>query len=87
MRWVALVVAAVVMVGGCAERRDGAGAVTLVFKHAKILGPADPIPGLLREFEAAIPASRAERAAHLDERRAAPVLRDQPRGRRARPST
>jgi multiple sugar transport system substrate-binding protein len=51
MWWAALVLAAAVAVGGCAERRDGAGPVTLVFKHAKILGPSDPIPGLLREFE------------------------------------
>jgi multiple sugar transport system substrate-binding protein len=51
MRWVALVLAATVGLGGCAERRDAAGPVTLVFKHAKILGPTDPMPGLLREFE------------------------------------
>jgi len=36
---------------GCAERRDGPAPVTLVFKHAKILGPSDPMPGLLRDFE------------------------------------
>jgi multiple sugar transport system substrate-binding protein len=29
-----------------------------VFKHARIFGPVDPIPGLLREFEAAHPAVR-----------------------------
>jgi multiple sugar transport system substrate-binding protein len=51
MRWAALVLAAALALGGCAERRDAAGSVTLVFKHAKILGPADPIPDLLREFE------------------------------------
>ncbi len=51
MRWAALVLAAAVALGGCAERRDAAGSVTLVLKHAKILGPADPIPDLLREFE------------------------------------
>ena len=32
--------------------------VTLIFKHAKILGPADPLPGLLREFEAHHPSVR-----------------------------
>ena len=51
MKWAALVLVAAVALGGCAERRDGAGPVTLVLKHAKILGPSDPIPGLLREFE------------------------------------
>lgn len=51
MRWGALMLAAAVALGGCAERRDGGGPVTLVFKHAKILGPTDPMPGLLREFE------------------------------------
>ena len=40
---------------GCAERHDAGGPVTLVFKHAKIFGPSDPIPRLLREFEASHP--------------------------------
>jgi trehalose/maltose transport system substrate-binding protein len=47
---VALVLTALAL-AGCAERRDGSGPVTLVFKHAKILGPSDPMPGLLRDFE------------------------------------
>jgi len=54
------VVVAVLLAGalaGCAERPPS-GEVTLVFKHARILGPADPIPGLLREFEAAHPGVR-----------------------------
>jgi multiple sugar transport system substrate-binding protein len=50
-RWRVAALAAIVLLGGCAERREGVGPVTLVFKHAKILGPSDPIPGLLREFE------------------------------------
>jgi hypothetical protein len=29
-----------------------------VFKHARILGPSDPLPGLLREFEARHPGIR-----------------------------
>jgi multiple sugar transport system substrate-binding protein len=58
MGWAALVLAAVLALGGCAERPDGGGPVTLVFKHAKILGPADPIPGLLREFERRHPGVR-----------------------------
>jgi len=51
MGWAALGLVAVLALGGCAERPHDAGPVTLVFKHAKILGPADPMPGLLREFE------------------------------------
>jgi multiple sugar transport system substrate-binding protein len=51
MAWAALALAAVLALAGCGERRQGAGPVTLVFKHAKILGPTDPMPGLLREFE------------------------------------
>jgi multiple sugar transport system substrate-binding protein len=35
-------------------------AVTLVFKHAKILGPADPVPDLLRRFEALHPGVRVQ---------------------------
>jgi len=51
MRSAALLLAALVVLGGCAERPRTAEPATLVFKHAKILGPLDPIPGLLREFE------------------------------------
>ena len=49
-RSVITLVRAALALAGCAER-DGSGPVTLVFKHAKILGPSDPIPGLLRDFE------------------------------------
>ena len=51
MRGVALVLAALVALAGCTEPPRGAAPATIVFKHAKILGPLDPIPGLLREFE------------------------------------
>ena len=51
----ALVLLLVLVLVGCAERHDAGGPVTLVFKHAKIFGPSDPIPGLLREFEASHP--------------------------------
>jgi multiple sugar transport system substrate-binding protein len=44
--------------GGCGERATPGAPVTLVFKHAKILGPADPVPGLLRRFEALHPGVR-----------------------------
>jgi len=40
------------LAGGCGERPVAGAPITLVFKHAKILGPADPVPGLLRRFEA-----------------------------------
>ena len=46
-----VLLAGLLAIGGCAERPATPGAVTLVFKHAKIFGPSDPIPGLLREFE------------------------------------
>jgi multiple sugar transport system substrate-binding protein len=45
--------------GGCAGRPDNEP-VTLVFKYARILGKADPLPGLLREFEAAHPGVRVK---------------------------
>ncbi|HEX4993906.1 MAG TPA: extracellular solute-binding protein, partial [Methylomirabilota bacterium] len=46
--------------GGCGERPVASGPITLVFKHAKILGPADPVPGLLRRFEADHPGVRVQ---------------------------
>jgi multiple sugar transport system substrate-binding protein len=46
--------------GGCRERPVAGGPITLVFKHAKILGPADPVPGLLRRFEAEHPGVRVQ---------------------------
>jgi len=51
MRGAALVLAALVALAGCTEPPRGAAPARIVFKHAKILGPLDPIPGLLREFE------------------------------------
>jgi multiple sugar transport system substrate-binding protein len=60
MRWAALALAAALALGGCAERQEAAGPVTLVFKHAKILGPSDPLPGLLREFEQRHPGVRVK---------------------------
>jgi multiple sugar transport system substrate-binding protein len=46
--------------GGCGERAAPDGPVTLIFKHAKILGPADPVPGLLRRFETLHPGVRVQ---------------------------
>jgi multiple sugar transport system substrate-binding protein len=45
----------VAALSGCSGSALERGPVTLVFKYARILGPADPLPGLLREFEAAHP--------------------------------
>ncbi|MBI4629871.1 MAG: extracellular solute-binding protein [Candidatus Rokubacteria bacterium] len=54
---IALFLLALVL-GGCAGDAPERGAVTLVFKYARILGSADPLPGLLREFETAHPGVR-----------------------------
>ena len=45
--------------GGCAAGQES-GPVTLVFKYARILGNADPLPKLLRQFEAAHPGVRVK---------------------------
>jgi multiple sugar transport system substrate-binding protein len=58
IRRVGLVLAFVCLLAACSETRRADGPITLVFKHARILGPADPIPALLREFEAANPGVR-----------------------------
>jgi trehalose/maltose transport system substrate-binding protein len=51
---------AAVLVAGCADRPPAGGPITLVFKHARILGPVDPVPGLIAEFEAAHPGIRVK---------------------------
>src|SRR5205823_6327377 len=53
-----LLMLSALLAGGCTGRAPQASPVTLVLKHARILGPADPFPGLLREFEAAHPGVR-----------------------------
>src|SRR5687768_8140978 len=58
MRRAALALTALLLLAGCAERPDRADTATIVFKHAKILGPSDPVPGLLREFERRHPGVR-----------------------------
>jgi multiple sugar transport system substrate-binding protein len=61
LRRAALLLVVGALAAGCAgggAERDGA--VTLVFKHAKILGPTDPVPGLLREFERRHPGVRVQ---------------------------
>ena len=39
------------LLAACTRGASEGEPITLVFKHAKILGPADPVPELLREFE------------------------------------
>jgi trehalose/maltose transport system substrate-binding protein len=46
------------LLAACGRSPAAPGPVTLVFKHAHIFGLADPIPGLLRAFEAAHPGIR-----------------------------
>ena len=59
-----LVLAGTFALAGCAdrsaERASVAGPITLVFKHAKILGPVDPIPGLIAQFERSHPGIRVK---------------------------
>ena len=52
-----LLLAALLLVLGCSAEPRSSG-VTLVFKHAHIIGPVDPIPPLLRAFEADHPGVR-----------------------------
>ena len=44
--------------GSDTKGADTKGPLTIVLKHAKILGPVDPIPALLAEFESAHPGIR-----------------------------
>jgi len=57
-RRLAWTLACALLLGACGGRPASDGRVTLVLKHARILGPLDPIPGLLREFEATHPGIR-----------------------------
>ena len=52
---IVLVLGCLLAAAGCGDRAPGSGSITLVFKHAKILGPSDPVARLLREFEARHP--------------------------------
>ena len=49
-----------VLLAGCAGSPGEGEPVTLVFKYARILGNADPLPTLLREFEAQHPGVRVK---------------------------
>ena len=46
-----MIIALVILLAACTPGASEREPITLVFKHAKILGPADPVPALLREFE------------------------------------
>src|SRR5437879_11699617 len=58
LRRAALLVVVAALAAGCAGRPAESGPVTLVFKHAKILGPSDPVPGLLLELVHQHPGAR-----------------------------
>ncbi len=55
-----LLVVWLLALGGCAGGQPQSELVTLVFKYARILGRADPLPALLRSFEAAHPGTRVK---------------------------
>src|SRR5215468_3862010 len=59
-RIVGFVAVCLLLLGGCSGPEGRGGPVTLVIKHAKILGPVDPIPRLLAEFEAEHPGIRVK---------------------------
>src|SRR5262245_20616696 len=59
MRVLGLAVAAMVLLGGCGERVASPGPITLVFKHARLFGD-DPIPRLVKAFEARHPGVRVK---------------------------
>jgi multiple sugar transport system substrate-binding protein len=54
----AAVLCVAILLGGCQPAGRTTTDVELVFKHARIIGPYDPIPPLLREFEAQHPGIR-----------------------------
>ncbi len=60
MRRLALALSLLVFAGACAERPDARAPITLVFKHAHILGSENPIPKLIAEFEARHPGVRVK---------------------------
>ena len=59
-RWLVSTIGLALAVAACAAPPEGQGPVTLVLKHAKILGPVDPIPRLLAQFEAEHPGIRVK---------------------------
>jgi len=57
---VVALVAGALLAAACGRPPAGSGPITLVFKHAKILGPTDPVGDLLRKFEALHPGIRVK---------------------------
>ena len=55
---IVLVLGCLLAAAACGDRSSSSGPITLTFKHAKILGPSDPVARLLREFEAGHPGVR-----------------------------
>ena len=55
-----LLIAALGAISACADRPGAAAPITLVFKHAHILGQGNPIPKLIAEFEARHPGVRVQ---------------------------
>jgi multiple sugar transport system substrate-binding protein len=53
-----LLVAALAALWGCGDATRAPARIDLAFAHARILGPRDPVPELLRAFEAAHPGVR-----------------------------
>lgn len=56
----AVLLTILLILGGCNTRQTTEGSVTLLFKHARILGPEDPLPRMLREFESRHPRIRVK---------------------------
>ena len=54
----AIALLAALLLVGCEHAAREAGPAQLVFKHARIIGPDNPIPELLRQFEAEHPGVR-----------------------------
>ncbi|HET8575993.1 MAG TPA: extracellular solute-binding protein, partial [Methylomirabilota bacterium] len=60
MSLAAVVIVVGALLAACSRPPAGTGPITLVFKHAKILGPTDPVADLLRKFEALHPGVRVK---------------------------
>jgi multiple sugar transport system substrate-binding protein len=56
--WFVLASLVVLMLTGCAERRESASDIRLVFRHSRMPGERDPLPALLRDFERRHPGIR-----------------------------
>ena len=59
-QWLILIIGVLLVAASCTAPPEGQGPITLVLKHAKILGPVDPIPRLLAQFESEHPGVRVK---------------------------